>query len=428
MTSPKNSSVIAERTSVPAISSLMQMALDNPGLVSLAAGFVDQHSLPIDFVARGVERLARDRNEGLRALQYGTTIGDPGLRQRLVDLLEQDEEVAEGTFQHVLPRTVVTTGSQQLLYLIAEALLDPGDIVLVESPTYFVFLGVLETRGVEVIGVETDEGGLKLDALEATLAELESQGRLDRVKLIYTVSEHSNPSGVSLAADRRGPLVEIARRWSKRRPIFILEDAAYRGLTYDGHQPPSVWRFDESGETVILARTFSKTFSPGLKLGYGILPASLLGLILRLKGNHDFGSSNFAQVLLDNLIAEGHYEAQVKQLVTIYRRKRDTLLDALKTYFQGFENLVHWTHPKGGLYVWLSLPPDLDTGMDGPLFRRCLSEEVLYVPGAFAFAAQPGPVAVNHMRICFGVPQDADLVEGIRRLSMALADCLDPVA
>ncbi len=428
MTSLNFPSATAARTSVPAISTLMQMALTNPGLISLAAGFVDQQSLPIDLVARGVEGLARDHAEGLRALQYGTTIGDLSLRKRLLALLERDEAVSEGAFHHLLPRTVVTTGSQQLLYLIAEALLDPGDIVLVESPTYFVFLGVLETRGVDVIGIDTDSGGLRLDALESTLAEIEAQGRLDRVKLIYTVSEHSNPSGVSLAADRRGELVELAQRWSKHHPLFILEDAAYRGLTYDGDQPPSVWSFDRTGETVILARTFSKTFSPGLKVGYGILPTSLVEPILCLKGNHDFGTGNFSQVLLDRLIADGHYETQVKLLVSVYRKKRDALLGALDTHFQGFGDMVSWTLPRGGLYVWLSLPPDMDSGPDGPLFRRCLTEGVIYVPGAHAFAPASGIVPKNHARLCFGVPQEADLVEGIRRLSVALADCLDPVA
>ncbi len=136
---------------------------------------------------------------------------------------------------------------------------------------------MLETRGARAIGIEIDEGGMKLDALEATLAGLEARGELDRVKLIYTVSEHSNPSGISLAEDRRGPLVDLARRWSKRQRIYILEDAAYRGLNYEGDEPSSVWRHDPEGETVILARTFSKTFSPGMKLGFGVLPAELVG-------------------------------------------------------------------------------------------------------------------------------------------------------
>src|SRR5262249_16132765 len=151
------------------------------GLISLAAGFVDQGSLPVEATARAVAGLMEDREEGLRALQYGTTQGDPGLRARLIEHLDRYERVAAGTFRDAIGRTVVTQGSQQLLYLIAEALLDPGDIVLVESPTYFVFLGVLETRGARAIRVATDLGGMRLDALEATLEELEAREELGRV-------------------------------------------------------------------------------------------------------------------------------------------------------------------------------------------------------------------------------------------------------
>lgn len=420
-------SAASERTSSSAISALMQTALANPDLVSLAAGFVDQATLPILATAHEVGELAADAAEGRRALQYGTTSGDPALRSRLLGLLEADERVPEGSYANLLPRTVVTTGSQQLLYLIAEALLDPGDIVLVESPTYFVFLGVLESRGARVVGVETDEDGLKPDSLDDTLAALHAEGHLGRVKLIYTVSEHSNPSGISLAGDRRAALVALARRWSTNHRIFVLEDSAYRGLTYDGAEPPSVWRHDPEGETVILARTFSKTFSPGLKTGYGVLPIALVEPVLRLKGNHDFGSSNFNQVLLERLIADGSYDRQVQLLAATYRAKRDVMLDALDEHLGEYEG-VHWTRPSGGLYVWLTLPEGLDAGLAGPLYQRCLIEGVLYVPGAYSFADEPRPAPRNHARLCFGVPGEVNLAEGVRRLAKALAGCLAAVA
>ena len=420
-------SAASDRTTSSAISALMQMALADPRLISLAAGFVDQKSLPVEASRRAIAALCADEPEGRRALQYGTTIGDAGLRRRLVGMIEADEGVEPGAFHHLLPRTVVTTGSQQLLYLVAEALLDPGDIVLVESPTYFVFLGVLESRGARVVGVETDEHGLQNDSLETTLAALEADGLLPRVKLIYTVSEHSNPSGISLAAERRGALVEAAKKWSHGHRIFVLEDSAYRGLSFDGREPPSVWSHDPGGETVILARTFSKTYSPGLKTGYGVLPRSLVEPVLRLKGNHDFGSSNFNEVLIDRLIDDGSYQGQVDHLVSVYRAKRDVMLGALREHLGPFEG-VSWTHPRGGLFVWLTLPEEIDTGLVGPFFQRCVAEGVLYVPGSYAYAAEPGPVPTNQARLCFGVPSEPDLKEGARRLAAALAGCLDPVA
>ena len=409
------------------ISDLMKRALDNPRLISLAAGFVDRSSLPVDATRRAVEAMLADPDEAQRSLQYGTTIGDPTLRDRLVRRLERDEEALPGQFDHVVPRTVVTSGSQQLLYLVAEALLDPGDIVLVESPTYFVFLGMMEAREARVIGVPTDEGGLDVDALEQTLARLDAAGDLPRVKLIYTVSEHGNPTGLSLAAERRGAVVELANRWSTHHQIYVLEDAAYRGLSFSGVEPPSVWRHDEDGRCVIHARTFSKSFSPGLKTGFGILPEGLVDSVLSIKGDHDFGSNNFAQRLLDRVLDDGSYDAQVDRLRTVYRRKADVLLEALEEHLGDLPG-VCWTQPKGGLYVWLTVPDRLDTGRDGPLFSRALEREVLYVPGVYAFPAEPGPVPLNHARLCFGVPDEPQLREGVRRLAHALSECVEHVA
>ncbi len=428
MTSKTRLSAAASRTEPPVISEFMQTALANPGLISLAAGFVDQQSLPHEATARVAAEILTDPVQGRRALQYGTTIGDVGLRREIVRLLERNERVESGTFDSILPRVVVTTGSAQLLYLVAEALLDPGDIVLCEAPTYFVFLGVIQTRGARAIGIEIDEGGMKLDALEATLAEIEARGELDRVKLIYTVTEHSNPTGISLEEDRRGPLLDLARRWSKRQRIFILEDAAYRGLNFEGDEPSSVWRHDPEGETVIYARTFSKTYSPGMKLGFGVLPAELVAPVISLKGNHDFGTTNLTQQILAKVLADGIYERHLQSLIGMYRRKRDTILEALEEQFGSFDGSVKWTKPNGGMFVWFSAPEGVDLGVKGPVVAKCLEHGVLYIPGSFAFPDEPGPVPSNFARICFGVPSEAELVEGVRRLSAALTECLDPVA
>jgi 2-aminoadipate transaminase len=407
----------------------MQTALENPDIVSLAAGFVDQQSLPVDVVARATSRLIGDVEEARRSLQYGTSIGHARLRARLIERLERTDGVAAGTYQEAVSRTVVTTGSAQLIYLVCEALLDPGDIVLVESPTYFVFLGPVETRGARAIRVPIDDDGLKLDSLEQTLRQIKHDGDLDRVKLIYTIPEHANPTGISLAADRRGLLVELARRWSvaANRRIFVLEDAAYQGLSYGVPEPPSIWSLDREGETVILARTFSKTFSPGIKVGYGVLPRGLIEPILKLKGNHDFGSANYNQQIVEQALESGDYERHVAFLRELYGRKRDAFLAALDRHLGPVSSDVRWTHPQGGLFVWMSLPEGLDTGFGGPLFPRCLEERVLYVPGEYAFAPEPEPIPSNHLRLSFGVPSEAELEEGARRLGRAVQACLAPV-
>ncbi len=419
------------RTSAPSISHLMQTALENPGMISLAAGFVDQQSLPVEISARSVRAMFAAVEEGRRSLQYGTTMGHPRLRGRLIERLERTEGVSEGTYHEAIARTVVTTGSAQLIYLVCEALLDPGDIVLVESPTYFVFLGPVETRGARAVRVAIDEQGLRIDALEQVLARIQAQGELDRVKLIYTIPEHANPTGISLAPERRRPLLDVVRRWSRtaNRRILVLEDAAYHGLSFGVQEPRSLWSLDQEGdgETVILARTFSKTFSPGVKIGYGVLPRGLVDPISRLKGNHDFGSANFNQQLLEQALSSGDYDRHVARLRDLYGRKRDVFVQALEQELEEVRSDVSWTHPLGGLFVWMTVPEGLDTGFEGPLFRRCLEEGVLYVPGEYAFAREPGPVPRNHLRLTFGVPAQAELVEGARRLARALRACLIPI-
>jgi 2-aminoadipate transaminase len=404
----------------------MSLALENPQIVSLAAGFVDLKSLPVDATKRAVREILDNESEAQTVLQYGSTIGDLELRRQIVARLENQDGVAEGTYADTIDRTIITTGSAQLIYMVCEALLDEGDIVLVESPTYFVFLGPVETRGARAIRIPIDEEGMKLDVLNSTFEDLERKGLLDRVKLVYSIPEHANPTGISLARSRRGPLVELVKRWSKNHRIFLLEDAAYRGLTFDGSEPPSLWSLDPGRETVIHARTFSKTFSPGLKTGYGVLPKDLVAPIVNLKGNHDFGSSNLNQKILARVLRDGDYEAQIERLVEVYRRKRDVFLGALDEFFGPLRSQVSWTRPKGGLFVWMTVPPEVDTGFEGPLFSRCLSEGVIYVPGEFAFAPEPGPVPKNQMRLSFGVPEEPSLIEGARRLASALKACLNP--
>jgi 2-aminoadipate transaminase len=428
MTFPISLSTAAKRTNPSSISHLMQTALENPGIVSLAAGFVDQQSLPVEMVAQVAADLFADPMEGRRSLQYGTTIGDLRLRSRLIDFMERSDGRLEGSYKEAIPRTVVTTGSAQLIYLVCEALLDPGDIVIVESPTYFVFLGPVETRGARAIRVPIDEGGLRLDRLDATLALLESRGELDRVKMIYTIPEHANPTGISLAPDRRMPLVDLARRWSKNHRIFVLEDAAYRGLSFQDTEPPTLWSLDSERETVILARTFSKTLSPGFKIGYGILPRGLVDPILSLKANHDFGTSNLNQRLLEQILANGGYERHVANLTKLYRRKCGVFLNALAEHVGPTDPNVRWTRPEGGLFVWMTVPEELDTSFDGPLFSQCVRQGVLYVPGDHAFAPEPEAVPKNHIRLTFGVPSELELIEGARRLAAALFTCLRSAA
>jgi 2-aminoadipate transaminase len=239
--------------------------------------------------------------------------------------------------------------------------------------------------------------------------------------------EHANPSGISLAPERRRPLLEIARRWSKRHRIFVLEDAAYRGLSFGAGEPASLWSLDHEADTVILARTFSKTLSPGLKIGFGVLPDGLIEPLKSLKANHDFGSANFNQLLLERILSDDTYDRHVAGLKELYHRKCTVFLAALEEHLGRADSAVRWTRPRGGLYVWMTVPEGLDTSFEGPFFSQCVREGVIYVPGDHAFAPEPGPVPRNHIRLTFGVPGESELIEGARRLGAALSACLSTV-
>lgn len=419
MSAPVTLSHRALLTADQPISYFMQQAVENPNLISLAAGLVDPESLPAAEVAEAAAALLGRREAARAALQYGTTQGYAPLRERLLDRTLALDSVTRRDVCLTPEDVVVTTGSQQLLYLLSELLLDPGDLVITEAPSYFVYQGTLNSLGVRTLTVPMDDDGMQVDALAELLARLDRTGELDRLRLIYVCDYFQNPSGLTLSLPRRRRLLELARRYSRRRRLFILEDAAYRELRYDGPDLPSVKSLDGANEHVILALTFSKPLSPGLKTGYGLLPRDLVGPLLRLKGNHDFGSNNFTQHLLLRLLETGAYDRHVAELCRVYRQKRDVLLGALAAEFRAWPE-VHWTHPAGGLYVWLTFPPEVDTGPDSPLMRSALEEGVLYVPGRFCYVNGNGaPAPACGMRLSFGVAQPEQIEEAVRRLARA---------
>lgn len=416
MSVPVRFSQRVERSGAPLISYLMEQAVANPDLISLAAGLVDTESLPDDEVLAAANRILSDPKRGKSALQYGTTSGDATLRQLLAERLDRMDQEAGKPGTPIDPdQVVIGTGSQQLLYLVSEVLLDPGDIVLLGVPAYFVYMGALESFGVNLIGVESDENGVIPEAIDEELAKLERSGELDRVKLIYEPSYFNNPTGWTLSAERRPQLVEIAQRWSKRRRILILEDAAYRELRYSGRDIPSLRAFDETGDTVLYAGTFSKPFSPGLKSGYLVAPHDLIEPLIHQKGHHDFGSSNLIQQILAECMRTGGYDRQLTRIRSLYQSKLKLTLDLLHDGLEPVSPQVIWTQPEGGLYVWLELPKGIATDRDSRFFKRCLEAGVLYVPGEFCYPRSSH--GSNHsLRLSFGVPTPEKIREGIRRL------------
>lgn len=420
----------ARRTGEQPISPLMREALANPALISLAAGFVDQASLPTSETARVLADLLADPSEGKAALQYGTTRGLQPLRAALLRQFEQLEGRSAASLNLTAENILVTTGSQQGLYLLGTVLLDPGDIVIASAPDYFVYTSALASFGADIRTVEMDAEGMRIDRVAELLDALEADGQIQRVKAVYVVSYYQNPTGLNLSAERREQLYELVRTRSRSHRIVILEDAAYRELRYDGPAHPSIKSYDTENLYVAYAMTFSKSLSPGMKTGWFVVPEDLLEAMVHEKGNHDFGSANLTQHALRRILENGLHDRHVRGLCAMYRAKRDAMLSALERTLGDLP--VTWTKPDGGLYVWVTFPEEIDTRRGQRLFQRCVASGVLYVPGDYCFAPQGSePVPTNHMRLSFGVVDVPTIEKGVNRLADAvreeLAACQGPL-
>jgi 2-aminoadipate transaminase len=261
------------------------------------------------------------------------------------------------------------------------------------------------------------------EAVEEELARRKAAGEGHRVKAIYVVSYYDNPSSATLSLERRGRLVEIARRWSRDsgQQLHILEDAAYRELRYAGEDLPSVRSFDDAGDTVVYAGTFSKSFSPGLRVGWGILPPALVDPVCHFKGHIDFGSAHFNQVVIARVIESGRYRPHIAKLRDVYRRKLSAMLDACQRHLGALPG-VTWHAPLGGLYVWLTLDESIDAGPTGTLFDRAVAAGMLYVPGEFSCAEEGVAPQRNTIRLSFGVQTPDRIDQGIAALAQAIAE------
>jgi 2-aminoadipate transaminase len=408
----------ADAASQP-ISALMQLALERPDLISLAAGFVDQQSLPVGPAQSAFQSLMADPERARAALQYGTNAGYLPLRAAVLDrFLSSDRELAGPA--PTIDQVILTAGSNQLLHLVAEVLLDPGDAVLCAAPSYFVYLGMLAGLGARSVGMAIDEQGMIPEALDEELRRQKHAGELPRVKAIYVNSYFDNPSTTTLPPARRAAIVEIAKRWSNHHQIYVIDDSAYRELRYRGPDLPSLRSFDPEGDTVVIAETFSKSFSPGIRVGWGILPPGLVEPVCSQKANIDFGSPNCNQHLMAEVMQSGLFVPHVEQLRSAYHQKLDAMLAALDGALAGVPG-VHWSTPDGGLYVWLRLPNEMDAGPRGILMQRALDEGVLYVPGEYCYPAEGQPRCANTIRLSFGVQSVENIRIGIQALGRAVA-------
>jgi 2-aminoadipate transaminase len=392
--------LFAERTKVMKSSAMRDlMALtERPEVISLAGGLPDTSTFPPRTYAALMTSVAEEACA--QALQYGPTEGFASVIGCIAEVMAAEGmTVDEG-------EVLVTTGGQQVIDLVCKTLIDPGDVIVAEAPTYPGAVPTFCSYQADVVQIALDEDGMRVDELEQTLDALEREGR--RPKFVYTIPSFQNPGGVTMSLARRQRLVRIARE----RELLVLEDNPYGLLRYEGEPLPTLYSLD-GGEFVIYLGTFSKILSPGIRLGWAAAPRPVLQKMNLGKQAADLCSSSMTQSFVGAFFAAGGWQQYVQSLVAIYRRRRDAMLEALAEHFPPE---AEWTRPRGGLFVWATLPDYIDTT---DLLARALRENVAFVPGRAAYLDGRGG---SSMRLNFSGVDEAQIREGIRRIGAVVAE------
>src|SRR5436189_213939 len=392
--------LFAARTRVMKSSAMRDMmaVTARPEVISLAGGLPDTSTFPPDTFAAVTQRIASE--SCAKALQYGPTDGLPETKECIAEVMG-----TEG--MRVGPEDiVVTTGGQQVIDLVVKTLVDPGDVIVAEAPTYPGAVPTFSSYKADVVQIGMDSNGMRIDLLEATLDKLEREGR--RPKFIYTIPTFQNPGGVTMSLERRHRLVEIANE----RELLVLEDNPYGLLRYEGEALPPLRSLD-GGVFVMYLGTFSKILSPGIRLGWVAAPPPVLEKINLGKQAADLCTSTLSQLLVRAYFDEGIWREYIQSLNEIYRARRDAMLDALAEFFP---RQAEWTRPGGGLFIWVTLPDFIDTT---DLLARALRENVAFVPGEGAYLDGRGR---NSMRLNFSASDEDTIREGVRRIGEVVAE------
>lgn len=397
------SGLFSQRTQVMKSSAMRDlMALtERPDVISLAGGLADTTLFPAEDLAKVLSHMAA--GDAARALQYAPTEGIAEIRPCLAAVM-----AAEGT--EVDPDDIlVTTGGQQVIDLMCKTLVDPGDVIVAEGPTYPGAVPTFSAYQADVVQIEMDDDGMRIDILETTLDRLEQEGRTP--KFIYTIPTFQNPGGVTMSLERRKRLIEIATE----RQILVLEDNPYGLLRYEGESLPTLFTLD-GGRFVVYGGTLSKILSPGIRVGWTVAPAPVRQKMIIGKQGSDLNSSSMSQLFVSYYFRERDWRDYVQRQSDVYQARRDVMLTALQEHMpQG----TTWTRPQGGLFVWVTFPEWVDTT---DLLARALQHDVAFVPGRAAFMDGRGG---NSMRINFSGVTEDDIRTGIARISVVIEEQME---
>ena len=373
------------------IRSLFAVA-SRPDIVSLAGGMPNLSAFPMEMMASVVEKLIRDN--GQEALQYGSGQGHPKLREQICDVM-----ALEGIRAHP-DDVIVTTGSQQALDLISRIFIDPGDVDLVEAPSYVGALGTFHQYEAKVVHVAMDNNGLIPIALREAITATRATGR--KIKFLYLIPNYQNPAGVLLTAERRTEILEICRDES----IFVIEDNPYGLLGFE-RPSPNAMRAEDS-ENVLYLGTFSKTIAPGFRIGWALVPQALKEKLVIASESSILCPSNFTQLAISNYLSDQPWRDQITSFAQLYKVRRDVMLETLEATFPAGAT---WTKPGGGFYVWVTLPPEIDTKA---LMPKAIVSKVAYVPGTAFYADGFGSWS---LRLSYCFPSPERIREGVKSLA-----------
>lgn len=384
-------SILASKMEASAIREILKL-VQNPEVISLAGGMPDPTTFPTEELNEVVKQILA-KNSAC-ALQYSSTEGLTELREFILNWLDEAKEKAG------LDNIMITSGSQQGLDLVSKVLLNPGDTLIVELPSYLAALNAFRSYGGEMAGIPMDDEGMQIDILEETLTKLKNDRK--KVKFIYTISNFQNPAGVTMSLARRKKILEVAKKYE----VLILEDNPYDKLRFEGEPIPSIYSLDNEGYVISLG-TFSKILCPGLRLAWILGNKEIIEKLVIMKQATDLCTTVFNQLIAYEYCCQNDIDKNIESNVEIYRRKRNAMLEALDKYFPVE---VTWTKPQGGFFVFATLPEYIDTG---EMFKEAIEENVAYVPGGPFFADGKGQ---NTMRLSFCFPSVEDIDEGIKRL------------
>jgi len=377
----------------------------DPSFISFAGGYPDPDVFPVEELKEvSVEALDKYAK---KALQYSATEGVPELRQYLVKFMEEEENVKGLGEENI----IITTASQQSLFLVGLVLIDPGDVVMVEAPTYLGALSAFDPFEPDYVSVPTDDDGIIPEKLEEMVIDLKKKGK--KVKFLYVIPTFQNPAGYTLSLERRKRIVEIA----EEQDSSIVEDDPYSYLVYEGERPPCVKSFDKSDHVIYLS-TFSKTFVPGFRLGWIVAHKDIIRRIAISKQAADLCTGAYMQYITYLYMQKGHFMKHIEAMRDIYKVKHAAMLEALDKYMSDIPG-VYWSKPKGGFFVWLVLPETVDCDQ---LFDKAIEHKVVYVRGSAFFADGQGK---NTARLNFSQPKVEDIDKGIKILADVIKETMD---